>query len=110
MNVKNMNKSMFSVSMIAGALMLSACSQESTNRPYTGRFKVDAGTEYVALDVPSSIGGACVGWSAVSIRKTGQSAGGLDNVICWKRDGDSIIITSKDGDRQTPAPISAWSD
>lgn len=93
-----------------GVLMLSACSQEPASKPYTGRFKVDAGTEYVALDTPSSIGGACSGWSTVSIRKPGQSAGGMDNVICWKRDGDTIIITSKDGSRQTPAPAATWSD
>ena len=105
-----MKKSFLAASMTAVALVLSACSQESASKPYTGRFKVDAGTEYVALDTPSSIGGACAGWSAVSIRKPGNSAGGLDNVICWKRDGDTIIITSKDGSRQTPAPAAAWSD
>lgn len=96
--------------MVASALMLSACSQEPTSKPYTGRFKVGAGTEYVALDTPSSIGGACSGWSTVSIRKPGQSAGGMDNVICWKRDGDNIVITAHDGNRQTPGPAAAWSD
>lgn len=99
------------VAGLAGAtLTLAACSQEPASKPYTGRFKVDAGTEYVALDAPSGIGGACAGWKTLSIRKPGQSTGGLDNVICWRRDGTNIIITSRDGSRQTPGPAAAWSD
>ena len=105
-----MKKSLIAVSMTAATLLMTACSPESASKPYTGRFKVDAGTEYVALDAPSTIGGACTGWNAVSIRKPGQAAGGMDNVICWKRDGDTIIVTSKDGSRQTSAPAAAWSD
>lgn len=103
-----MTKSLITASI--AAVLLAACSQEPASKPYTGRFKVDASTEYAALDVPSSIGGACSGWSTVSIRKPGQSTGGMDNVICWRRDGDNIVITARDGNRQTPGPAAAWSD
>lgn len=105
-----MAKSLIAASITSAALLMVACSQEPASKPYTGRFKVDAGTEYVALDTPSSIGGACTGWNTVSIRKPGLSAGGVDNVICWKREGDNIIITARDGNRQTPGPAAAWSD
>lgn len=96
--------------MVAANLLMVACSQDSASKPYTGRFKVDADIEYVALETPSSIGGACSGWSTVSIRKPGQNGGGMDNLICWKRDGDNIIITARDGNRQTPGPAAAWYD
>lgn len=105
-----MRKVLIAVGLTATTLLITACSQEPASKPYTGRFKVDSGTEYVALDTPSSIGGACSGWGTVSIRKPGQSAGGMDGMICWKRDGDNIVITARDGNRQTPGPAAAWSD
>lgn len=91
-------------------LLGTGCSQEPASKPYTGRFKVDAGTVYVALDTPSSIGGACSGWSTVEIRKAGQASGGIGNVVCWKRDGADITITSRDGKQQTAGPAAAWTD
>jgi len=104
-------KNFFSLINATGTILLAtACTQESTSKTYTGRFKVDAGTEYIALDTPSNIGGSCIGWNTVSIRKPGQNTDGLDNVICWKRDGDQIIITARDGNRQTSGPAAAWSD
>ncbi len=105
-----MKKIFIAAGVATTTLLIAACSQEPSAEPYTGRFKIDAGTEYVALDAPSTIGGACTGWNTVSIRKPGQSVGGMDNVICWKRDGDSITITARDGNRQTPGPAAAWSD
>mgnify|MGYP000899726775 CR=1 FL=1 len=105
-----MKKLLIAASLAAVTALMAACSPEPATKPYTGRFKVDTGTEYVALDTPSTIGGACAGWATVSIRKPGQSSGGMDNVICWKRDGDTIIITARDGLKQTPAPAAAWSD
>lgn len=92
------------------ALLAAGCSQEPASKPYTGRFKVDAETVYVALETPSSIGGACSGWSTVEIRKTGQASGGIGNVVCWKREGADITITGRDGKQQTSAPAAAWSD
>ena len=105
-----MGRLLIAASIAVAILLAAGCSKEPASKPYTGRFKVDSGTEYVALDTPTSIGGACSGWSVVSIRKSGQSAGGMDNVICWKREGGNIIITARDGNRQTPGPAAAWSD
>ena len=50
-------------------LACTACSPQQGSATYTGRLKIDAGTEYAALEVPSSIGGACDGWNTVEIRK-----------------------------------------
>jgi len=94
----------------AAGIALLGCSDQPGSKPYTGRFKIDAGTEYVALDTPSTIGGACTGWSAVEIRKPGQSAGAIQNIICWKREGDNLIITSGDGKRHTSGPAALWTD
>lgn len=77
---------------------------------YTGRLRIDAGTEYVALDVPSPIGGACEGWNTVQIRKPGISGSGMTNIICWKRSGDMITITDRGGTAQKSGPASVWSD
>ena len=98
------------IAAVLPALLATGCSQEPASKPYTGRFQVDASTVYVALETPSSIGGACSGWSTVEIRKTGQASGGMGNVICWKRDGLKFAITGRDGKQQTSAPASAWSD
>lgn len=98
------------LSIAAATALLVAGVSGVQAKSYTGRFKVDAGTEYVALEIPSSIGGACTGWNAVAIRRPGETSGGLMNVICWKRDGGNIVITARDGKRQTPGPASAWSD
>lgn len=92
------------------ALLITGCSQEPSSKPYTGRFKVDSETVYVALDAPSSIGGACSGWNTVEIRKTGQASGAVANVVCWKRNGTDITLTGRDGKQQTSAPAAAWSD
>lgn len=94
----------------AACIALLGCSDQPSSKPYTGRFKIDAGTEYVALDIPSIIGGACTGWSAVEIRKPGQSSGAIQNIICWKREGDNITITSSDGKRRTTGPAALWTD
>lgn len=102
---------MTKVLIAAAALaLLTSCSPESASKPYTGRFKVDSETVYVALDTPSSIGGACAGWNTVEIRKAGQTSGGIANVVCWKRNGADITLTGRDGKQQTSAPAAAWSD
>ena len=94
----------------ASALLATGCSPEPASKPYTGRFKVDSETVYVALDTPSSIGGACSGWNTVEIRKAGQPSGGVANVVCWKRNGADITLTGRDGKQQTSALAAAWSD
>lgn len=95
------------ITFFALMAFLVACSPKTPH--YTGKFKIDAETEYVALNHSSSIGGACEGWSALEIRKTGASSG-LDNVVCWMRDGENIAITGQDGSQKTSGPSSMWID
>lgn len=94
----------------ASALLATGCSPELVSKPYSGRFKVDSETVYVALETLSPIGGACSGWNTVEIRKEGQASGGNANVVCWRRNSDDIDLTGRDGKQQTSAPAAAWSD
>lgn len=88
-------------------LFLSACAQKSSE--YTGKLRIDAGTEYVALEYPSSIGGACEGWNALQIREPGNS-GGMENIVCWKREGDNITVTDGAGVKRTTGSAALWAD
>lgn len=92
------------------ALACAACSSQHSNPAYTGRLKIDAGTEYAALDAPSTIGGACEGWKAVEIRKPGMAGSGMTDIVCWKREGDSITLTDRTGSQRKSGPASIWSD
>lgn len=82
----------------------------NAGKKFTGKFRVDSGTEYVTLDAPSSIGGACDGWSALSIQKNGDSGTGLTNILCWTRIGDEIVLTDRSGAQKTSGPAKLWSD
>lgn len=87
-----------------------ACTPQENGAPYTGRLKIDAGTEYAALDSPSRIGGACDGWNAVEIRRPGMAGTGMVDIICWKRQGDSIAITDRTGSHHPSGSASLWVD
>jgi hypothetical protein len=95
---------------IAFALSCVACSPQQSSPTYTGLLKVDAGTEYAALETPSSIGGACDGWNTVEIRKPGQPGTGMSNLVCWKREGDNITLTDRTGTQRKSGPAAIWSD
>jgi hypothetical protein len=95
--------------VIVGLLFLSLAACEQKKPEYTGRFKIDAGTEYAALEYSSSIGGACEGWNALQIRKPGTSSG-MENVICWKREGENITVTDKTGAQRHSGPAALWTD
>lgn len=97
----------FGVVLLAGSVL--GC-HDGNGKKYTGKLKIDANTEYVAMDYPSPIGGACSGWKAVSIQMLGDSRSGITNVICWKRSGEEIVITDESGSKQTAGPIGVWSD
>lgn len=75
------------------------CSVQESEKAYTGAFKIDAdaGTEYAALSVPSTLGGACRGWSAVEVQKLGMPGTGMRNLLCSKRTGDRIAISNSTG-------------
>lgn len=96
--------------ILALAVLSAGCSPHQNDTSYTGRFRVDAGAEYVALDVPSSIGGACEGWRTVEIRKPGMPGTDMTNIVCWKRSGDMITLSDHIGLQQKSGPASLWSD
>lgn len=95
---------------IAFALSCAACSQQQSNPTYTGLLKIDAGTEYAALETPSSIGGACHGWNTLEIRKPNQPGTGMSDLLCWKRESDNITLTDRAGTQRKSGPIAIWSD
>lgn len=92
------------------ALACVSCSSQHSNPAYTGRLKIDSGTEYAALEVPSSIGGACEGWNTVEIRKPGMAGTGISDLVCWKREGDNITLSDRTGTQRKSGPASIWSD
>jgi len=95
---------------IAIALSCIACSPQQSNPTYTGLLKIDAGTEYAALETPSSIGGACDGWNTLEIRKPGQAGTGMSNLLCWKREGENIVLTDRTGAQRKSGAAAIWSD
>ena len=88
----------------------SACSPQTSTPTYTGVLKIDAGTEYAALETPSSIGGACDGWNTVEIRKPGVPGSGMTNIVCWRREGDNITLSDKTGAQRKSGPAAIWSN
>jgi hypothetical protein len=66
-------------------------------RSYTGRLRVDASTEYVLANVPSSLDGSCSGWNAVYIQKPGEPATRLPELLCWRRAGENVETTDPSG-------------
>uniref|UniRef100_UPI003341F2BC hypothetical protein n=1 Tax=Castellaniella defragrans TaxID=75697 RepID=UPI003341F2BC len=77
---------------------------------YTGALRINSDMEYVALDQPSTIGGACDGWNAIAVQKPGMPATATTNTLCWKLENGGMAVTDKDGKQKTIGPISAWSD
>lgn len=100
------------VGLVVAFLAFGAIVGESgtAGKKYTGKFRVDSGTEYVTVDTPSSIGGACEGWNTLSIRKPGEYGTGLTNLLCWKRIGDDIVLTDRTGAQKTSGPAKLWYD
>jgi hypothetical protein len=96
--------------MFLCAALCTGCSAQSSSAPYTGRLRIDSGTEYAALEIPSSIGGACAGWNTVEIRKPGMAGTGMTDLVCWKREGDNITLSDRTGAQRKSGPASIWSD
>lgn len=96
-------------------VFLVGCSQPtgsstSTGKPYTGKLRIDAGTEYVLEESPSTVGGACAGWKTVSLQKPGQPATGMRELLCWRLVGDTVEVTSRDGQQTPPAKRGVFTD
>lgn len=98
------------VLVVAFFLIGLSAKDKPDNKLYTGVIKVSPDMEYVALNKPSTIGGACEGWSAVAIQRTGTISSPITNLICWKLVEGRMAITDKVGSKQTSGPVSAWSD
>lgn len=79
---------------LTAAAVISGCGQaEQPDKPYTGIMRLKDGTEFAALEMPTSFGGACKGWNRLEIR--GYKAGtgtGTSTVACWKSEGENIIV------------------
>lgn len=101
---------MVRLSIIPLLLLCTACSPPQSSKPYTGRLKIDSGTEYAALESPSSIGGACQGWNTLEIRKPNQPGIGIRNLLCWKREGSNIAVTDHSGKMGMSGIATVWTD
>ena len=100
---------MFRHAGFLSCVLIAGCNP-SSEQSYTGRLRIDSGTEYAALEEPSPIGGACSGWNALEIRRPGQPGSGTVNVVGWRREGTDIALTSRDGSQRSSGPAAIWRD
>lgn len=99
------------ISALGLCLAASACTGEQPLPPgVRGVTHVDAGTDYVYLNKPTSISGACSGWNTVLIAKRGDRATGRTWEMCWKEDGGTLRVTTEKGDSPQSAPIDTMLD
>ncbi|WP_147400382.1 hypothetical protein [Acidovorax cavernicola] len=68
-----------------------------TRKPFppgvVGVLNIDAGTDYVFLDRPTTIGGACKGWKTISIQRPGSASSDMTNLMCWK-ESKGLLLTA----------------
>lgn len=95
---------------LAVAVSLNACSAPQNPPGYTGRYKLDAGTEYVAHETPSSIGGSCEGWNTLEIRSLRDPEISMTHLVCWKREGGNITLGDRTGTHRASGPAAQWTD
>ncbi|MET3394891.1 MULTISPECIES: hypothetical protein [Variovorax] len=72
-----------------------------------GVLRIDAGTDYVFLDRPTTIGGACRGWKAVSIQAPGPVGSGRTNLMCWKESNGQLLTATEARVTPQAVPMSA---
>lgn len=99
----------FGSAFVAGTMDAFSNDVES-DKPYTGKIRVDHGTEYELVNVPSTIGGECAGWNAVSLQRPGDPTGGMTNLMCWRQVGDQIEVTTKLGEGRRSDPKAVFTD
>jgi hypothetical protein len=80
-------------------MAFAACAASGqTRKPFppgvVGAMQVDAGTEYLFLDRPSTVGGACKGWKAVSIQQPGRLGSGTLGTMCWKESNGRLLTAT----------------
>lgn len=97
----------FGSAIIAGIMEGASRTHADGAKPYTGKIRIDAGTEYEMVDSPSTIGGECTGWNTVSVQDPNSPARGMTNLMCWRRVGDMIEVNTATGQgrRQDPAAV-----
>jgi hypothetical protein len=87
----------FFIGIVMAAAACAASAQ--TRKPFppgvVGVMRIDAGTEYVFLDRPTTVGGACKGWKAVSIQAPGPAGSGLTNLMCWKESNGRLLTATE---------------
>ena len=71
---------------------------------------VDAGTDYVYSTQLSQIGGACEGWNTLTIARKGDLFEGKQMLMCWKRDGNYLMVNTARGDRQKSGTLDTMLD
>ena len=81
--------------MAAAACAAPAQTRKPLPPGVAGVMRIDAGTDYVFLDRPTTVGGACRGWKAVSIQAPGQAGSGRTNLMCWKESNGQLLTATE---------------
>lgn len=95
--------------MIAGT-MDAFSGAPAQSKPYTGKLRSDAGTEFELLEATSPVDGACAGWKTVSLQRPGDRASGMRGLMCWRRAGDQIEVNTQDGSGYRSSPRAIYVD
>jgi len=94
------------VAMITAACAASAQTRKPLPPGVAGVMRIDAGTDYVFLDRPTTVGGACKGWKAVSIQAPGPAGSGITNLMCWKESNGQLLTATEAKVTPQVAPMS----
>jgi len=87
----------FFVGIVMATVACTALAQARKPLPpgVVGVLHIDAGTDYVFLDRPTTVGGACKGWKAVSIQAPGPAGSGMTRIICWKELNGQLLTATE---------------
>ncbi|WP_432727792.1 hypothetical protein [Variovorax sp. W6] len=96
----------FSFVMATAACAASAQTRKPLQPGVVGVMRIDAGTDYVFLDRPTTVGGACKGWKAVSIQAPGPAGSGITNLMCWKESNGQLLTATEAKVTPQVAPMS----
>jgi hypothetical protein len=92
--------------MATAAFAASAQTRKPLPPGVVGVMRIDAGTDYVFLDRPTTVGGACKGWKAVSIQAPGPAGSGITNLMCWKESNGQLLTATEQKVTPQIAPMS----
>ena len=93
------------VVMAAAATTAAAQTRKPLPPGVVGVMPIDAGTEYVFLDRPTTVGGGCKGWKAVSIQPPGRLGAGTTGLMCWKESNGQLLTATAAGVSPQVAPM-----